>query len=228
MAKVRTLSPASLPGRTGRGIRIAIIDSGIHIGHPHLGNVESTVAFDDAGTRQDDVIDRLGHGTAVAAAIHEKAPQAVLLVVKVFDRQLASTGAALVAGIQWAIDAGADLINLSLGTTNESHRPALEIAVDHAVEQRALIVAAAPTAAECWLPGGLPGVAAVGLDWSIPREECVVTVEDDGAIRARASGYARPIPGVPVDQNLKGLSLAVANATGLIALVFDELDPMTR
>jgi hypothetical protein len=39
----------------------------------------------------------------------------------------------------------------------------------------------------------------------------------------RASGYARPIPGVSLEQNLKGQSLAVANATGLLALVFDEI-----
>lgn len=223
MPKVRTLSQSSLPGRTGRAIRIAVIDSGIHMGHPHIGNVEAAVAFDDGGGRHDEAVDRLGHGTAVAAAIHEKAPEATLLIAKVFDRQLASTGAALVAGIQWAVDAGADLINLSLGTTNESHRAALENAVAHAIEQRALIVAAAPTPAEHWLPGGLKGVAAVELDWSCDRDECVLAVDDDGAIRARASGYARPIPGVPLDQNLKGLSLAVANATGLIALVFDDL-----
>jgi hypothetical protein len=47
--------------------------------------------------------------------------------------------------------------------------------------------------------------------------------QDDGGIRVRASGYARPIPGVSLEQNLKGQSLAVANATGLLALVFDEI-----
>lgn len=34
---------------------------------------------------------------------------------------------------------------------------------------------------------------------------------------ARASGYPRPIPGVPPERNLKGISFAVANVTGVLA-----------
>jgi len=39
----------------------------------------------------------------------------------------------------------------------------------------------------------------------------------------RAAGYPRPIPGVPVEQNLRGLSFAVANATGVLALLCERL-----
>ena len=69
-----------------------------------------------------------------------------------------------------------------------------------------------------WLPGTLSGVVSVGLDWSLPREQCVVQVDADGEVRVTASGFPRPIPGVPPERNLKGLSFAVANATGLLAL----------
>ena len=221
--RVRTIAQPALPGRTGRGVRIAVIDSGVHPGHPHLGGIEAGVAIGDAGAMHDDTVDRLGHGTAVAAAIHEKAPDAALVIIKVFDRQLAATGAALAAAIDHAIDAGAHLINLSLGTTNDGYRPAFEALVAKAAGRGAVILAAAPSAGQQWLPGAIPGVIGVELDWSCARDECLLTEGDDGPISARASGYARPIPGVPLEQNLKGQSLAVANATGLLALVFDEL-----
>jgi hypothetical protein len=219
----RTIAQAALAGRTGRGLRIAVIDSGVHPHHPHVGNIEAGVAFDDAGTMHLDVVDRLGHGTAVAAAIHEKAPEAALLVIKVFDRQLAATGTALASAIDHAIESGAHLINLSLGTTNGAHRPAFERLVAKAGAHGARIVAAAPSAGQEWLPGAIDGVIGVELDWSSARDECLVIHRDDGGIRVRASGYARPIPGVSLEQNLKGQSLAVANATGLLALVFDEI-----
>jgi subtilisin family serine protease len=221
--RVRTIAQPALAGRTGRGLWIAVIDSGVHPQHPHIGNVHASVAFDDAGALHDDVVDRLGHGTAVAAAIHEKAPDAALLVIKVFDRQLAATGTALAAAIDYAIDAGAQLINLSLGTTNDAHRPAFERLVAKASARGGMIVAAAPSVEQQWLPGAVRGVIGVELDWTSARDECLMFTQDDGGIRVRASGYARPIPGVSLEQNLKGQSLAVANATGLLALVFDEI-----
>lgn len=54
-----------------------------------------------------------------------------------------------------------------------------------------------------------------------PRDECQVSIDDDGRVRMRASGYPRPIPGVPPDQNVSGLSFAVANASGFLALVLE-------
>jgi len=90
------------------------------------------MAFDQEGRPSDDLQDRLGHGTAVAAAIREKAPAVDLLAVKVFERRLVTTGIALVEGIRWAIAQEVHLINLSLGTTNEAHRDALVAAVSEA------------------------------------------------------------------------------------------------
>ena len=73
-----------------------------------------------------------------------------------------------------------------------------------------------------WLPGTLPGAVEVMLDWTLPRDACIVTPRDGGQPSVRASGYPRPIPGVPVERNLKGVSFAVANATGLLALVLEQ------
>ena len=217
----RVISPSDLDGRTGSGIRIAVVDSGIHAGHPHIGNVDGGAAFNEAGEEHADVLDRLGHGTAVAAAIHEKAPAASLLAVKVFDRSLATTGRALATAIRWAVAREVDLINLSLGTANVEHRPLMEEVVAEATAAGTLIVAAAPDGHHHWLPGALPGVVAVELDWSCPRDTCTVVAHEEDTLRLRASGFPRPIPGVPPERNLKGQSFAVANATGLIALAIE-------
>ena len=217
------ISPRTLPNRTGHGVRIAVVDSGVHADHPHVGGVSGGIAVGPTGELSDDYVDRLGHGTAVAAAIREKAPKCELLAVRVFDRSLMTTGQALVAAIEWSALQGVQLINLSLGTTNQEHAPALAAAVAKAAAHGALVVSAAPQHDAAWLPGGLPGVIAVDVDWDCPRDECRVVTADDGGIRLSASGYPRPIPGVPPERNFSGLSFAVANATGLLApLLLDE------
>ena len=63
-------------GRTGRGVRVAIIDSGIHADHAHITAATTGVCLLEGGRRTDDYVDRIGHGTAVAAAVMEKAPEA--------------------------------------------------------------------------------------------------------------------------------------------------------
>jgi subtilisin family serine protease len=193
-------------------VRIAVVDSGVAAGHPHVGNVIGGVYLTPS-EETTDFSDRLGHGTAVSAAIREKAAAAELLAVKVFDRALATNADVLGRAIRWAADNGARLINLSLGTPNEQHRPALAAALDYASERGALIVAAVEYEGRAMFPGSLPGAVAVRLDPDCPRDALIVG--DDETFGA--SGYPRPIPGVPPDRNLYGVSFAVANTTGLLA-----------
>jgi len=206
---------------SGRGVRIAVVDSGVHADHPHVGGVSGGIAIGPAGELSDEFVDRLGHGTAVAAAIREKAPECELLAVRVFDRSLMTTGQALVAAIEWSALQGVQIINLSLGTSNQEHAPALSAAVAKAAEHGAIVVSAAPQEGAAWLPGGLPGVVAVDVDWDCPRDEWRVLNADAAGVRLSASGYPRPIPGVPPERNFSGLSFAVANVTGLLALVLE-------
>lgn len=197
--------------------RVAVIDSGIHAAHPHIGGVAGGVAISRDGTAGSDFVDRIGHGTAVAAVIREKAPEAQLFAVKVFDRKLSTDAQTLVRAIEWCVEHHMRWINLSLGTANAAHTAILQRAVDDAVAGGAAIVSAYEHEGIRWLPGSLPGATPVLLDWDCPRQECRVAELPDGRPMYRASGYPRPIPGVPPDRNLKGISFAVANVTGWLA-----------
>jgi hypothetical protein len=149
-------------------------------------------------------VDRLGHGTAVAGAIREKVPGAELFSVKVFDRRLTAGIGALLRALEWCREHRMDVVNLSLGTANPEHRaPLIE-----ALRGNLLVVSAAQM-----LPGSLAGVVGVDAEESCPRDRFR---HRDGLFLA--SPYPRPIPGVPPERNLHGVSFAVANMTGFVAL----------
>ena len=180
-------------------MKIAIVDSGISPGHPHVGSVAGGISF----TGQPDLFDRLGHGTAVAGAIRQWAPGAELFAVKVFEGRLSTSVDALVRALEWCRDQAMDIVNLSLGTANAAHRGRLRAVVG----PYPLVVSPADL-----LPGSFPEVAGVDADPECPRSEFRFR---EG--RFHASPYPRPIPGVPVAYNLNGVSFAVANLTGLAA-----------
>jgi len=216
-------APLPFAGRTGRGVRIAVIDSGVHPDHPHItaDRIGPGVAILRDGTIEtgpDAILDKLGHGTAVTAAIQEKAPDALCLPVRVFGDALKTSAAALVAAIRWSIDQRVDLINLSLGSPNAAHEPVFAQVADEAAAAGILLIAAREAnEAPCW-PGALPQVLGVGLDWEVPRER----YRAEGPV-LYASGFPRPIPGVPQRRNLYGISFAVAQMTGFAALALEEL-----
>jgi subtilisin family serine protease len=107
---------------TGRGVRVAVIDSGVDPSHPAIdGRVSAYCAvtmdgdkpvFDLAPHR-----DVFGHGTACAGIILSLAPEAEIVSVRVLGENLKGTGAAFAAGVRWSIDQGFKVANLSLGTT---------------------------------------------------------------------------------------------------------------
>lgn len=195
-------------------LRVAVVDSGIQPLHPHVGGAVEGLAL--VG-RPDDWRDRHGHGTAVAAAIREKAPAATLVAVKVFDGALAVGINTLVRAIDAAVDLGCHLINLSLGTTRLEHAARLHAAVERARARGSVIVAARTDGQQQFLPGSLPGVVGVVVDWSLLRERVRALRLATGQIVCHAAGYPRPVDGVPQERNLKGVSFAVANTTGWLA-----------
>jgi len=82
-----------------------------------------------------------GHGTMVAGLIHLVAPEARLLPVRVFGANGAATISQVVEGIYWAVDHGADVINMSFSTTQDS--PVLSQAIGYATSKGTICVAAA-------------------------------------------------------------------------------------
>jgi subtilisin family serine protease len=207
---------------TGRGVRIAIIDSGVHAAHPHVNGVAGGVGIEEDGREGDDYVDRLGHGTAVTAAIKEKAPDTELYAVRVFDRSLSTSLTRLLRAIDWSVRSQMHLVNLSLGTARPDHGPALADAVKHAETHGVIIVSAdQDDEGVQWLPGSLPYVVGVRVDWECPRDEFRVDRTTTRGV-FYASGYPRPIPGVPPARNINGISFAVANMTAFAARVLES------
>lgn len=204
-----------------RPVRIGIIDSGVNPNHPHVGNIAGGVdiVLDGHGTL---FVDHLGHGTAVAALIHARAPQAELFAIRVFHSTLATKLRQVLSAIDWCLDHEIDLINLSLGTTNPEHQPAFETAVHRVCASGKALVSAFSMEGHRALPGSLPGVVAVLADSArAPGEHGVLT--QFGKRVFTACPFPRDIPGVPRDRNLQGASFAVAHTTATLSSLSEAL-----
>jgi subtilisin family serine protease len=204
---------------TGQGVRIATIDSGVASRHPHVGPVIDGASVQPDGSIQvglEQAVDHIGHGTAVMAAIQEKAPGADYVAVRIFHDRLRTNAATLLRAIGWCIDQRMHVVNLSLGTVNAAHRDAFAAAADAARAAGCVLVAAREADGQPCYPGALSQVIGVDLDWDCPRDRfrCLTEAHE---MRFCASGYPRPVPGVPPARNLHGISFAVANMSGFVA-----------
>ena len=111
---------------TGSGVVIGIVDSGVDASHPDVAGKMDAQADCVGGTcREGSARDRDGHGTAVAgiaaartnnaAGIAGVAPDARLVVARVLDQSGSGVTEDINRGIQWVVDKGARVVNLSLG-----------------------------------------------------------------------------------------------------------------
>lgn len=114
-------------GYTGAGVTVAVVDSGVDAAHPAVRAVGRAVAFRwDPGEQQAVSTegpheDLFGHGTACAGIVRRAAPDATLWSVRVLGSRLTGKGVVFAAGLRWAIEQGARVINLSLSTSRDDY-----------------------------------------------------------------------------------------------------------
>lgn len=204
---------------TGKGVRVAVVDSGVNADNAHLADaVDKGRSFVDGDARED----AFGHGTAVAGIIAARrvdgsvlvgaAPDATILPVRTYEKVPDTAG--LAKGIRWAAEQKADVINVSVSTgPNDAALPELRAAVKYAVSVGAVIVASGGNQGELApltqkrFPAALPGVIGVAAtrsngavdDWSIhgpqndvaaPGEDVLIAFLGNGDCLGGANGRA--------------------------------------
>ncbi|MEI9897847.1 MAG: S8 family serine peptidase [Chthoniobacter sp.] len=132
----------------GRGVRIAVLDSGIETSHPAFGGrpfCDDLAVVEDAGTLKmvpGGGADVFGHGTAVAGIIHEMAPEAEIGSIRVLGESLAARTPSILQGACEAIDRGYHILNCSLGCGIYEHGLLYKAWVDQAYLRGVHVVAA--------------------------------------------------------------------------------------
>lgn len=139
---------------SGTGVTVAIVDTGVDMDHPALADhlmagydfIEDDAVPDDAADGLDDdgdgyIDEGAGHGTHVAGIVALVAPETRLMPVRVLNTDGFGSYFDIVAGIVYAVEHGAQVVNLSLGGPNDADF--LQAAVDYAWEQGVVVIAAA-------------------------------------------------------------------------------------
>jgi subtilisin family serine protease len=225
--------PDQSPLYTGKGVKVAVLDTGININHPDL-KIAGGVSFVSYTTSLDD---DNGHGTHVAGIIAAQnndfgivgvAPDVSLYSVKVLDSKGEGNYSDIIKGIEWCLQNKINIINLSLASTEGSY--ALESEINKAISQGVIIVAAAGnyedtsvTEKPVEYPAKYSGVIAVSA---------VDVNENIADFSARGPEIDLAAPGVEVTSTYlsnsyaidSGTSMAAPFVTGILAL-YEEAYP---
>ena len=153
-------------GASGRGVTVAVIDSGIEAEHPAVaGRVRERVSVEldhgDPVVVEDEEGDLFGHGTACGGLSVDLAPEVELVSVRVLGADLKGRGAAFLGGLEWAIDQGVDVINLSLSSRSEALFADFHEVVDRAYFAGVTLVSAANNAPGASYPSLFSSVVSV-------------------------------------------------------------------
>jgi len=177
-------------GITGEGVIVAVIDTGIDTDLSDLnGNILPGYNVITKSASIDDIEDNNGHGTRVSTLIAGNgqglgllgvAPEAKILPVKVIDNFSDGKAENIQRGIIWAVDNGAKIINMSIGSSK--FNSSINEAVKYAQMKGCIVVAAAgnhitENRSNILFPGSLPGVVTVG---AITKEYEIATFSNKG------------------------------------------------
>lgn len=201
-------------GSTGKGVKVAVVDSGIDAYHPAIGGrVRGQVSIVERG---EDLIhdtgphaDLFGHGTACAGIILTQAPECELYSVRVLGPTLTGRGQVFAAGLRWAIDNGMDVCNLSLGTTKRDFYATFHELSDQAYFRNIMLVTAANNMPVPSFPSMYASVFSVAshdeqdprrfyynphppVEFGAPGIDVPVAWKDGGTIKATGNSFAAP------------------------------------
>ncbi|GAA2594661.1 S8 family serine peptidase [Dactylosporangium fulvum] len=233
-------------GYTGGGVTVAVLDSGIDATHPDLaGQVIAAQDFTGSGT----VGDPVGHGTHVAATVagtgaasggryRGVAPGAKLLDGRVCELA-GCQESAILAGMQWAAERGARVVNISLGHADTEGVDPIEDAINRlSAQHNMLFVVAAGNGGAQKVPVSSPGTADAALSvGAVDKSDRLAAFSSrgprpgDGAIKPDVTAPGVDIVaarsstgtiGVPVGERyvqLSGTSMAAPHAAGAASLL---------
>ncbi len=201
---------------SGRGVRVAVVDSGVDGSHPRVGGVAGGVALQYDPEEPDGVRveegpheDLFGHGTACAGVIRALAPECEIYSVRVLGRRLTGKGLVFAAGLRWAVHNGMHVVNLSLSSSRPEHHGLFHALADLAYFRRVLLVSAVNNSPAESYPSLYSSVCSVaarphpGPGFSFNPEPPVefgaagVDVDvawlDGGSITATGNSFAAPV-----------------------------------
>ncbi len=219
---------------TGKGVRVAVIDSGIDATHPDFGDsVHGGCRIfkgEDGQTQVEEVAagtvnDTFGHGTAVAGIIHDLAPDAEIVDVKVLDAFNTCTGDILIAGAKWALDHGFRVINMSLATAKRQwFQPLFEVC-EQAYIQNSILVVSKKNFGHMGCPAMFSSVISVDREDYMDKFQVHYRPHNIIEYDARGTQVQTLAPGGGyVEQT--GTSFATPHVSGLVSLLLEQFPEM--
>ncbi|MEV5316494.1 S8 family peptidase [Streptomyces sp. NPDC052687] len=203
-------------GYDGKGVTIAVLDTGVDAGHPDL---KDQVVASKNFTKAPDAGDKFGHGThvaSIAAGTGAKsggkykgvAPGADILNGKVLDDNGSGDDSGILAGMEWATEQGADVINMSLGGPDSPEVDPLEAAVDKLSAEKGVLFAIA---------AGNSGPESVGSPGTADAALTVGAVDDKDELADFSSTGPRLGDGaIKPDVTAPGVDITAASAKGSV------------
>lgn len=201
----------------GRGVRVAVVDSGVDASHPAVGHVAGGAVVDvdpsdPRGVRIDEVPhdDLFGHGTACAGIIRQLAPDVELYSVRVLGARLTGRAYVFAAGLEWCIENGMQVVNMSMSTLNESWYAGFHELCDMAANAGIVLVAAMNNVRKPSYPSEFSSVMSVAAmpgddrevvacnprppaEWGAAGIQVDVPWLDGSTIRSTGNSYAAPV-----------------------------------